>query len=52
MIYTPSLRLTYRVKRSLRLEADIGGEWSDEEIVDGSDKSRSYFVSLGYRADF
>jgi tetratricopeptide (TPR) repeat protein len=52
LIYKPSLRLTYRVKRSLRLEADLGGEWSDEEIVDGSDKSRSYFVSLGYRADF
>ena len=52
MIYTPSLRLTYRIKRSLRLEADIGGEWSDEEIIDGSNKSRSYFVSLGYRADF
>ena len=52
IIYSPSLRLTYRIKRSLRLEADIGGEWSDEEIVDGSDDSRSYFVNLGYRADF
>jgi hypothetical protein len=52
IIYQPSVRLTYRVMRSLRLEAELGGEWSDEEIVDGSDKSRSYFVNIGYRADF
>lgn len=52
MVYLPSLRLDYRVKRRLRLEAEIGGEYSDREIVDGSEKNRSYFVSIGYRADF
>ena len=52
MIYRPSLRLSYRVKRRLRLEAEIGGEYSDREIVDGSQKDGSYFVNLGYRADF
>jgi tetratricopeptide (TPR) repeat protein len=52
MIYLPSLRLDYRLKRRLRLEAEIGGEYSDREIVDGSEKNRSYFVSIGYRADF
>jgi tetratricopeptide (TPR) repeat protein len=51
-IYRPSLRLTYQAKRKLRLEAEIGGEYSDREIVDGSTKDRSYFFSLGYRADF
>jgi tetratricopeptide (TPR) repeat protein len=52
MIYRPSLRLDYRIKRKLRLEAEIGGEYSDQEIVDGSQKDGSYFVNLGYRADF
>jgi hypothetical protein len=52
MIYRPSLRLDYRVKRRLRLEAEIGGEYSDREIVNGSEKNSSYFVNIGYRADF
>jgi tetratricopeptide (TPR) repeat protein len=52
MIYRPSMRLDYRVKRRLRLEAEIGGEYSDREIIEGSEKNRSYFVSVGYRADF
>jgi len=50
--YRPSLRLDYRIKRRLRLEADIGGEYSNRELVDGSDSSNSYFVNMGYRADF
>ncbi len=50
--YRPSLRLDYRIKRRLRLEAEIGGEYSDREIVDGSEESNSYFINLGYRADF
>ncbi|MEN8206815.1 MAG: hypothetical protein ABFS24_12500 [Pseudomonadota bacterium] len=52
MIYRPSLRLDYRVKRRLRLEAELGGEYSDREIVEGSDKDSSYFVNIGYRIDF
>jgi hypothetical protein len=52
MIYRPSLRMEYRIKRRLRLEAEIGGEYSDREIVEGSDQDSSYFVNLGYRADF
>lgn len=50
--YRPSLLLDYRVKRRLRLEAEIGGEYSDRELVDGSEESNSYFINLGYRADF
>jgi hypothetical protein len=50
--YRPSLRLDYRVKRRLRLEAEIGGEYSDRELVDGAENSSSYFVNMGYRADF
>jgi hypothetical protein len=52
LIYRPSLRLNYQVKRRLRLEAELGGEWSERELTDGSDKSRSYFINVGYRADF
>jgi len=52
MIYRPSLRIDYRVKRRLRLESEIGGEYSDREIVEGSDKDSSYFFNVGYRADF
>jgi hypothetical protein len=42
--YRPSLRLDYRLKRRLRLEAEIGGEYSDREIVDGTEKSSSYYI--------
>ena len=51
-IYRPSARLTWNVRRRFRLEAEFGGEWSDREIVTGSEQSRSYFLNLGYRADF
>ncbi len=51
-IYRPSAQLTYSIKRRLRLEAELGGEWSDRDIIAGSSKSESWFVSLGYRADF
>ena len=52
MIYRPSLRLEYRIKRRLRLDAEIGGEYSDRELVSGSGKDSSYYFSIGYRADF
>jgi len=52
VIYRPSLRLDYQVKRRLRLEAEFGGEYSDREIIGGSGKDSSYFVSVGYRVDF
>jgi hypothetical protein len=52
MIYRPSLRMSYQARRKLRLEAEIGGEYSDREIVDGSTKDRSYFFNIGYRSDF
>jgi tetratricopeptide (TPR) repeat protein len=51
-IYRPSARLTWNVKRRFRLEAELGGEWSDREIVSGTARTTSYFVTLGYRADF
>ena len=52
MIYRPSIRLDYRFKNRLSLEAEFGGEYSNREIVDDSGKDSSYFFSIGYRADF
>ena len=40
------------MKRRLRLEAEIGGEYSTREIVGGSGKDSSYYFNVGYRADF
>jgi tetratricopeptide (TPR) repeat protein len=51
-IIRPSTRLSWNIRRSFRLETELGGEWSDREIVIGSTESSSYFVNLGYRADF
>jgi hypothetical protein len=51
-IYRPSVRLNYRVKRRMRLETELGGEWSDRELVDGTEKTRGYFGNIGYRLDF
>lgn len=52
MIYRPALRMSYQARRKLRLEAEIGGEYSDREIVNGSTKDNSYFFNIGYRSDF
>ena len=52
MVYRPSIRLDYRVKNRLSLEAEIGGEYSSREIVNDSGIDSSYFVYVGYRADF
>jgi SPOR domain len=52
VIYRPSARFTWNVKRRFRLEAELGGEWSDREIITGTAATTSYFATLGYRADF
>ncbi len=51
-IYRPSARLTWNVRRRFRIDAELGGEWSDREIVTGSQTSSGYYLNLGYRADF
>lgn len=51
-IYRPSARLTWNVRRRFRMEAEFGGEVSDRELVSGMSATTSYFVNLGYRADF
>lgn len=50
--YRPFLRLSYKLKRGFRAEADAGGEWSNRNLTDTTDKDRSWFVNAGYRMDF
>jgi len=52
MIYRPSVLLSYQARRRLRLEAEVGGEYADREIVKYTEKDASYFINLGYRSDF
>jgi len=52
IIYRPSMLLAYQLRRRLRLEAEFGGEYSDREVVDGSQKDASYYINIGYRSDF
>jgi len=52
LVYVPSIRFDYRFKRRFSLEAEIGGEYSNREIINGSGTDSSYFVNVGYRADF
>ncbi len=53
LIVRPELRVVYRLKRSLSLELEMGGEWSELDLIDGpSEQTLDYFVLFGYRADF
>lgn len=46
-----SARLEYRWRRRLRLELELGGEWSDNTAsTDGEELG--YFLNVGYRWDF
>ena len=40
------------LRKSMPELDEVGGEYSDREIVDGSEKDRSYFFNLGYRSAF
>jgi len=51
-LFKPSLRLDYRFRRWMKFELDFGYEWLDE-ISSGIDQNNnSYFLSIGYRAQF
>ncbi len=51
-IAAPSLRVDYRWRKRYRFELEGGGEWSSQELATDTEDTSSYFVSLGYRADF
>ena len=48
----PSFRTDYRWKKRYHFELELGGEWSNLRLTDTTEKTRSYFMSMGYRIDF
>jgi hypothetical protein len=48
----PSVLMDYLWRKRYRFELETGGEWSTRELVAGSEDTMSYYVYLGYRADF
>ena len=51
--YSPSIQLTYRIKRNFQLEAEISGDWEHNKVVGSNDEwIRNFFFLLGYRYDF
>lgn len=52
-IYSPSLQVTYRVRRNLQLEAEVVGDWEKTEPSgQDSERTRNFFFLVGYRYDF
>jgi hypothetical protein len=51
-LYTPGLRIQYRRSRKLRIELEVGKQFSQRELA-GTDLDReSYFLNLGYQMFF
>jgi tetratricopeptide (TPR) repeat protein len=48
----PSLRMDYRWRKRYRFEIEGGKEWTTRDFTDRSEDSSSYYLSMGYRADF
>ncbi len=51
-IYRPFLRLEYQLKRNIRFESEIGGDWIEDDNPFGSETTKTYFINVGYRLDF
>lgn len=47
-----STRFTYFGGSLLQFEADVGGEWLQDDINGMTNETTGYFVNLGYRLDF
>lgn len=48
-IYTPGLRLQYRLGRKIRLELEAGKQFSVREMANTDLDRESYFVNVGYQ---
>jgi len=48
----PSILMDYLWRKRYRFEVETGGEWSTRELLAGSEDSTSYYIYVGYRADF
>ena len=51
-VTSPSLQMEYRWRKEYGLKIQAGGEWSAKEDTDGFETRSSYFMSLGYKANF
>ncbi len=49
---SPSLRLLYRIGRRYRLDFEIGSQWVNRNSPNGIGDRTSWFLYVGYRADF
>jgi len=52
LLLRPGLRLLYRLGRSYQIELDVGGEFGNRDSATASSDTKSYYLFLGYRADF
>jgi len=50
--YTPGVRLQYRHSRKLRIEFEVGKQFSQRALAEIDLDRESYFVNLGYQAFF
>jgi hypothetical protein len=48
-IYTPGLRLQYRMGRKIRLEFEAGKQFSERDMANTDLDRESYFVNVGYQ---
>ncbi len=48
----PSILMDYLWRKRYRFELETGGEWSTRELLAGNEDAKSYYVYVGYRADF
>ncbi len=51
-ITVPAVKMEYRWSKHYGLDIQAGGEWSGKEDANGYETRSSYFVSLGYKAQF
>ena len=50
--YTPSINITYRIRRNFQFETEITGEWERTSLAGQTTTNRNYFFLIGYRYDF
>ncbi len=51
-LYTPGLRIQYRRSQKMRVDLEVGKQFSQRETVDTNLDRESYFISLGYQLFF
>lgn len=51
-VVSPTFRTEYRWQKRYHFELEAGGDWSNLQLTDTTDKSSAYYITLGYRIDF